>query len=1253
MAYSAAPKRKRPRPVNLEDEKPSMFAVRNGPISSTAKVDADQPSKIENSPIFERGLGSAAENGGVSYGLLANRLALSSTERLQSQPEAVKPESNSINLLSDSKPLIEESDSKDMAVAKEEPRSPRKESSRLTSEDDRERLAPTKGNSKTSEMESLREEKFQIDLMAPPPMRSSPEGVKEVDFVAVDHKPVVPDVETETKSMIKEGEKALKIGKEDINVEPEEKKAKLMAEEVESQKPIVNKERNIDLQLDLEKTDGDSGIVTVSGNKSQQNVQKLQQQQPITERTGSVPLPMSMAGWPGGLPHMGYMAPLQGVVSMDGSAVSSAALQPPHLLFSQQRPKRCATHFYIAQNIQYNQQFTRMNSFWPAAAGSALQFGAKACNMNAVPTPEMQAGRGLNTVQGKGQGLAIFPGHTGKDKTSQATNIVDIAQKKQILLQQAVPHGAPNNLMHGPAFIFPLSQQQAAAAASVRPGTLKSPPSAGGSVSASGSNSASISAASTAIAGAPAMTFNYPNMPGNETQYLAILQNGAYPIPIPAHVGATPAYRGNHPQPMPFFNGTFYSPQILHHSQLQQQQPPATQSQHSQQDHHKPSISGGSSSSQKHLQNQQQRAHGSVLNGGSEKLQGFPALKSQPLQLQQQQQVQSHNVPHQARQLEAELGSEDSPSTADSQVSRANMSHCGQNFAVAMHPPNFALMHPASMSTFSGSNVASGNPSEKKQHQAKAQGTKTGVEPLQSQAFAMSFASINGATTAPGLDISSIAQNHALIQSLPEAARHGYHFMAAAAAPQVAHNKKRENDSSNAEEERKSIAGGKAPAISVPSIPFSRPDLTDSSASTAPVSSVMESSARTLNLGSSTAWTSGSFMSTAINNVHNPSMQQQMQRSQQQQQQQHMTQLQKQHQLVAAAPASTRNKTPVSSNGNVYPEPISSPASMAAKFPNALSAFPQNLVQSNSPAQSPQWKNSVRTTTSQVPAQSLASTSSSLKHLSQQQSRNQQGHTQISFAAGSKPSITGQGQPPPNGNQSRSPSVGMGSPTSSISKGAGGSPMTSLASTNNKGSQASTLSSQQAKITPSAPTQKSSPVGGRNIPSILGHPHNNTASSTSGTRPQLAHQQKHQQTPKHAFPQAHMLYTNAYMQAAGSANASSGASGFYLQRHREQQQQQPTGSSSTSTGMLLLCPPVTLSSTSTNDPAKAVAAAAAAAGNMKGGGLPSQGIIHAHFAPSQSPGKSHQLVPASFPYSHTLPPAVQVKPAEQKQPTGN
>ncbi|KAH0994159.1 hypothetical protein GBA52_005642 [Prunus armeniaca] len=180
-------------------------------------------------------------------------------------------------------------------------------------------------------------------------------------------------------------------------------------------------------------------------------------------------------------------------------------------------------------------------------------------------------------------------------------------------------------MQHGPAFIFPLNQQHAAAAASVRPASVKSP-NAGAAALSSTSNSAPMTAAATA-APAPAMSFNYPNMAGNEPQYLAILQNNAYPFTMPPHVGAPPAYRGPHAQPMPYFSGSFYSSQMLHPSHLQQQQqqqPPPSQSQQSQQGHQNPSISSGSSSSQKHLQNQQQRPHPSGVNGGSGSLQGFP-----------------------------------------------------------------------------------------------------------------------------------------------------------------------------------------------------------------------------------------------------------------------------------------------------------------------------------------------------------------------------------------------------------------------------------------------------------------------------------------------------------------------------------------------------------------------------------------------------------------------------------------------------
>jgi hypothetical protein len=167
-------------------------------------------------------------------------------------------------------------------------------------------------SSTISEVESHKEEKYQIDLMAPPPLRSSPERDGETDFVAVDPKPMVTDVEMEIKPQVKEDEKVVKLGNKEEIVNVESEKAKIIAvDEAESHKPVVTtKERNIDLQLDLEKTDRDSGTASISGsNKLNHHVQKQQSQHTHNEKiaqTSSLPLPMSVPGWPGGLPPMGY-----------------------------------------------------------------------------------------------------------------------------------------------------------------------------------------------------------------------------------------------------------------------------------------------------------------------------------------------------------------------------------------------------------------------------------------------------------------------------------------------------------------------------------------------------------------------------------------------------------------------------------------------------------------------------------------------------------------------------------------------------------------------------------------------------------------------------------------------------------------------------------------------------------------------------------------------------------------------------------
>nr|TKR89906.1 hypothetical protein D5086_0000238650 [Populus alba] len=105
--------------------------------------------------------------------------------------------------------------------------------------------------------------------------------------------------------------------------------------------------------------------------------------------------------------------------------------------------------------------------------------------------------------------------------------------------------------------------------------------------------------------------------------------------------------------------------------------------------------------------------------------------------------------------------------------------------------------------------------------------------------FCNVICSINGTTTSPGLDVSLLVQNHALLQSPPTAARHGYHFITAAQATQQMNYRVPEeeknggNDTSNMEGERKAdMVGGQTPLTVGQSIVFSWLYLTDSSVST-------------------------------------------------------------------------------------------------------------------------------------------------------------------------------------------------------------------------------------------------------------------------------------------------------------------------------------------------------------------------------------------------------------------------------------
>ncbi|XWS36299.1 hypothetical protein CRYUN_Cryun20dG0073700 [Craigia yunnanensis] len=915
----------------------------------------------------------------------------------------------------DSKPSVEEEpNSVDGAVTREKSVSAEKESAKL--DVDFQDSTVTKAISTVSKVESQLEEKFKIDLMAPPPMVSSPERDSPVDITS-DPKYKVLDIESKIETLTTDEAKFVK--------------KEMRAEDSKDKKMDTIREKRDSLNLDLEKPHQDSGSDCC---KFEQHGQKQQLSKvciPKVEKTAqsnSVPVPINLAGWPNGLPPLGsYMPPFQTIAPMDGSIRSDAALQPPHFLLSRPQPKRCAMHHYIASNIHLHQQFKKMNHFWPAVPGSTSLCGVKPNNLHVVPSAEnlilgnpLQGSFpvvNLNSIEQKGKVAASFPGLTRKDKSSDCINFMGTAQGKQVVVQQASQPASAGNLMHGPAFIFPLSQHQTTANQS------------GPSRSASSTNKASlinnstpgISTSSTALPGAAAaVSFNYPNLSANEAQYLTVLQNNGYPSAISAPVGNSSAIRGGTPtQALPFTNGSFCSSQIFH-PQLQLQQ---VHSQPLVQPAYQNAVtSSGSSSSHKQPESQQPR--GAQVSGNN--FSSSASMHSQQLQ-------NYHVLPsNQSRKKEPEINGENT--TANTQKSVY-----GQNPALPHQSLNFALVPSATL----GGGSVNANHSEKQLSQKK--NIKGGVDLFPPQAFAMSFTSFTGNNLASNLNFSSMAQNPTIFRSLPDMAQQGYQV---APVPQAAEKKNNQiSDGKNGAgstnmDDGKKVSSGKLHTTNGQTYVF-------------------DNSARSLNFISSPVtgnWPPRSITSNTV--TINPPIANSSSSQQQllQLQKQHMVQQhQQQPGTVSRSKTQTTNSMPASS--------------IASKFSSNAAIFPQTVPQSNTAAQSIPWKNSARTPAS--PATNI----SGVKNFPQQPSRSPQGQTQISFGVNLKSGLSPQGQEIPTSSQSVSPML-VGSPPSS------GSLRTS--STGSKvGSSVPTLQSQQSENSSAGNGQKSSPVCGRNVPSIL------------------------------------------------------------------------------------------------------------------------------------------------------------------------
>ncbi|KAA0064078.1 protein TIME FOR COFFEE isoform X1 [Cucumis melo var. makuwa] len=865
-------------------------------------------------------------------------------------------------------------------------------------------------NKSIPEAVTQKEEKFKFDLMAPP---TSPERDGLADMV-LDTKPLSLGIE---------------MGKETSSKVENEVEGLKEKEKVINEDKIVTSGAKFEFfKLDLEKPQLDSNNITMQEQSPKQQPKGAASTVEKNEPSTSVRLPIILGGWPTTeIPSVGYMPPFRTVLPVDSVDKSSTKLQHLNFILSHPRPKRCLTHYDIARNIYLHQQFTKTNYFHPAGDASASLAEAKLKNISSKegtllsnPLSGNHLDVNLNSVRQKEQGEGDLPGNVVNDKSSEAANFADIAKSKQLVFhqKQGVPFG---NSMPSSGFIFPIGQHQASVAQAT----------ANQSGSAKSSNNQSTSLFSNPETGTlvsfpafPAvstnMSYSHPNVVSVEAPYLAKLQNNGYPFTFSTPAGTSATYRTNNAQPLPLFNGSFYSSQMFHPSQIQ---PAQTQS------HHQPSGS--------HKQPQTQPQQWSVHVPGNN------VLPSNGMQVKQSTE-QHLPLSNQSRKHENETSGEDTTSLSDKRAAPVQKNAYGQNYILPVQALGFTLMPSTTLN-----NGNSGNYGEKKQ--SHPQNLKNTVALVPSQGLTMSFASYNGNGTPSNLNFSPISQNTTVYQNLPDIQRTGFQV---APVPQATKQKNHQTSE-----------GRNGVVLSGASDRNTGNSSTKPSAATSGQTLVFGNPSRTLNFMTSSVpvnWPSPSTKSAATTNrpAGSSSGNQQQQPLPQLPQQQHILQ---QQQAAMAPRMAPRTKVPTNNT---------LPSSATTKFPcNPPPGFSQPLIQCDNSIQSPVQKNSGRMTASVVPTTSLHLSSSSTpvhkNSIQQKGSSTPQGQTQISFGGGDfKPAYTPMQHIPTSGH----------SPSSSGK----------LRNTTSKTNPSVTPAQQkQDESSSTGAGQKSSPVCGRNVPSIL------------------------------------------------------------------------------------------------------------------------------------------------------------------------
>ncbi|XP_038896875.1 protein TIME FOR COFFEE-like isoform X2 [Benincasa hispida] len=397
--------------------------------------------------------------------------------------------------------------------------------------------------------------------------------------------------------------------------------------------------------------------------------------------------------------------------------------------------------------------------------------------------------------------------------------------------------------------------------------------------------------------------------------------------------------------------------------------------------------------------------------------------------MQVKQSTEQHlPLSNQSRKHENETSGEDTTSLSDKRAASVQKNAYGQNYILPVQALGFTLMPSATMNNGNG-----GYHGEKKQ--SHSQNLKSTVALVPSQGLTMSFASYNGNGTPSNLNFTPIAQNTTVYQNLPDIQRTGFQV---APTPQATKQKNHQTSE-----------GRNGVILSGTSDRNTGNSSTKPSTATSGQTLVFGNSSRTLNFMTSSVpvnWPSHSTKS-AASTTNRPAG---------------SSSGNQQQQATMASRMAPRTKVPTNNT---------LPSSATTKFPcNAPPGFSQPLIQCDNSIQSPAQKNSGRLVASVVPMTSLHLASSAAVHKNsiQQKGSNTQGQTQISFGGGDfKPAYTQMQHIPTSGH----------------------SPSSSGKLRNNISSKTSpSVTPTQPKQDESSSTgagQKSSPVCGRNVPSIL------------------------------------------------------------------------------------------------------------------------------------------------------------------------